>query len=541
MFTNVECDLCSRSFKNRGSLRTHKTNFHRNKNILKDNLLSKTSERTGPPTRLGLKVKLTNAQMVDNVLDNKRGELSPELWKSLKRQTQSQIRDEKEDGEIVSPLPPPKQVETPKDPESLLVKRKRIVSDTDESSDTPVLRKAIKKTKYRNKRSRRQKAIESANDTDISWDEHGDSETDYDATSATEQDTATDLTDATTDTDAITTDVESTKSDETVVNNGQFYGDDGTSLPVNRDTDDTLSNDDAIVPYEANTVTDDTLSNEDALVPYKSDSSDDEVLQPFVEKAVLAGTNETLSDGSLVPFVEPVLITNVPPPRTITLEYRCNFCFDVFTSRNDLNIHIKKSHPFRCNQCMRSFDTEEELMDHLEVDHPTCPVCGGAFPNREKFLHHYHTDHPQEEANEPEPDTEMDTESEDELTDEENPKAELNREDKQFHKHINCITIDRFLDIKRLISDNHFESLVEDEELMKGLQILLKGVVKGFIPICSSQRFALTKQMKDLMYGFIKRPSARKILRDKTNFKLLFDIIWSSVESVITSFLRYPV
>jgi len=378
MFPKVVCDLCSRSFKNRASLRVHKTNFHRTKDSLKDNLLSKTSERTGPPSRLGLQVKLTNAQLVDNVIDKKKGELAPEIWKRLKRQTQSEIKRQKEEG-TVKPLPPgfspPKgTIETPEDPESLLVKRRRIVSDTDESSDTPVLRKAMKKTKYRKKRSRRQKAIESANDTDISWDTQADSEANV-KSSATEQDT--DLTDATADTGADTadTDVESTKSDATVVNNGRFYGDDGTALPVNRDTDDTLSNDDAIVPYEPDT--DDTLANEDAIVPYKPSedtddtddntdtvvpykdvSSDEEVLQPFLEKPVLTGTNETLADGSLVPFVEPVLITNIPPPRTITVEYRCNFCFDVFKSRDVLANHVKKNHPFRCNQCMRTFNTE---------------------------------------------------------------------------------------------------------------------------------------------------------------------------------------
>ena len=156
MFPKVVCDLCSRSFKNRASLRVHKTNFHRSNDTLKDNLLSRRSgvERTGPPTRLGLQVKLTNAQIVDNVLDKKKGELAPEVWKTLKRQTQSEIRRQKEEGTVRPPPPvfsPPKQVETPEEPESLLVKRRRIASDTDESSDTPVLRKAKKKTKYRKK------------------------------------------------------------------------------------------------------------------------------------------------------------------------------------------------------------------------------------------------------------------------------------------------------------------------------------------------------------------------------------------------------
>ena len=99
------------------------------------------------------------------------------------------------------------------------------------------------------------------------------------------------------------------------------------------------------------------------------------------------------------------------------------------------------------------------------IQHVQCAETNFPSTLTEKYLYHYHTDHPQEEANEPEPDTEMITESEDELTDEENPRAELIREDKQFHKDINCITIDQFLDIKELISNNHFESLVENNEL----------------------------------------------------------------------------
>ena len=321
MFINVACDLCSRSFKNRASLRTHKTNFHRNKDTLKDNMLSKTSERTGPPTRLGLKVQLTNAQLVDNFLDKKRGELSPEVWKKYKRQTQSEIRREKASGKIPSsqPLQPfsklmkaltelePSKNPTPKDPDTLLTKRKRVDSDTDESSDAPVLRKAMKqkKTKYRKKRSRRQKAIESANDTDISWDKHGDGETDYDDGTSAEN-----VTDTTADTDG-TTDTNSVKSDETVVDidTDDTLSNDGTIVPyeTKTDTDDTLSNEDDIVPYQPLEDTDDTLSNGDTVDLFKSNSSDDEILQPFVEKAVLTGTNKTSADGSLVPFVKPVL------------------------------------------------------------------------------------------------------------------------------------------------------------------------------------------------------------------------------------------
>ena len=59
----------------------------------------------------------------------------------------------------------------------------------------------------------------------------------------------------------------------TVVNNGRFYSDVGTAIPVNnKDSDDMLSNDGGIVPFQTNTNTDDTLSNEGGIVPYKPPS-----------------------------------------------------------------------------------------------------------------------------------------------------------------------------------------------------------------------------------------------------------------------------
>jgi len=325
-------------------------------------------------------------------------------------------------------------------------------------------------------------------------------------------------------------------------------------------TDGTLSNDDAIVPYETKdsedeSYTDGTLSNDDAIVPYQPESESDEEGLPGLEnienpEKSMKGSNQTLPDGSLVPFANLTVQENVKMmndiydenrPRILTGKYKCQFCKEKLETKLELLNHEKLEHPYNCKMCMTEYDTKEERTDHFEVDHPTCQVCGEQFFNKKRYLHHYHTKHSKEEDNEPEPDTKMETESEDEISDEENPQAELFREDKQFHKHINCITIKRFLDIRNLIRNNQFESLVSDKELMDGLQILLKGVVKGFIPICSSQRFALTKQMKDIMYGFVKRPSKRKILKNKGNFKLLIDIVWSSVESVINSFLSYPI
>lgn len=223
----------------------------------------------------------------------------------------------------------------------------------------------------------------------------------------------------------------------------------------------------------------------------------------------------------------------------IKSNYRCRFCDRQFKSTSELTSHAKRRHNFKCKTCTTTFENTDELLEHVNIDHPRCKVCGKIFTNTARYLTHYQTVHQHEEADESEPNKYLSTASEDELSDEEDPRAEIKREDKMFHKHINCVTIERFLEIRKLMTNNQFERLVNDKQLMEALHIILKGVVKGFIPICTTQRIILTKEMKKLMYSFVRRPSPTKILRNKHNLKMLFDVIWTGVKVVIDSFLQY--
>ena len=116
---------------------------------------------------------------------------------------------------------------------------------------------------------------------------------------------------------------------------------------------------------------------------------------------------------------------------------------------------------------------------------------------------------------------------------------DIDVEDRQFHKHINCVTIDKFMEIREFINQNRFDTLASDFELLEALQIIFKGVIKGYIPICSSQRLVLTRQMKKLMYSFGSKPSSTLLMRNKNNLKQLFSILWDSIETVITSYMKY--
>ena len=196
----------------------------------------------------------------------------------------------------------------------------------------------------------------------------------------------------------------------------------------------------------------------------------------------------------------------------------------------------KYKNAFRCKTCPSTFTTKEELVEHIDLDHPKCKICKKRFTNEARYLNHYQGVH----ENKEEPfEEELPPASEDEVSDVEDPRAELKREDRQFHKHINCVTIDRFLEIRSLVDNNQFDAIAGNTELLQGLQIIMKGVIKGFIPICSSQRFVMSKEMKVLMYRFAKSPSSTILLRNKQNIKMLFNVLWSSVKTVIESFLKY--
>lgn len=132
------------------------------------------------------------------------------------------------------------------------------------------------------------------------------------------------------------------------------------------------------------------------------------------------------------------------------------------------------------------------------------------------------------------------TESEDNNSDVDNSDDyELRSRDEMSRKHINCITVDRFIHVRNLIRNNDFDTIAGDANLVHALQVIIKGVLKGFIPICSSQRMVLTPKLKSLMYRFSKYASSEMVLKHRVNLKSLFDILGKSVRFVVDAFNRF--
>lgn len=128
------------------------------------------------------------------------------------------------------------------------------------------------------------------------------------------------------------------------------------------------------------------------------------------------------------------------------------------------------------------------------LEHPLCRICGIRFSTNDEFLQHNARIHPENRRY----DGELPSDSDDE-----SDRSDYKSTDRQFHKHVNCVNINyKFLEIQDMINQNQFETLANDQELLDALQIIFKGVLKGYIPICSAQRMILTRSMKKLMFDF---------------------------------------
>ena len=307
------------------------------------------------------------------------------------------------------------------------------------------------------------------------------------------------------------------------------------------DSDTTLSVSDEVVPYVPSDTVDDVpdlpvgvLTDEESLEPEETRISCPDCHRKFASQALLERHHRDKHQPknkhkrparSRSPFDG-----ELPGPSNLKA-YQCNVCKDILKTKKGYLEHMK-SHRYDCNMCAARFNTVDDRDKHMSLEHPFCRICEKAFPNLDDYIRHKIRYHSEDQSY----DGHLPSESEDEMNSDED---DIDVEDRQFHKHINCVSIDKFMEIRELINHNNFETLVSDEELLDALQIVFKGVIKGFIPICSSQRLVLTRPMKRLMFRFGTKPSATLLMRNKSNLKQLFNILWDSVNNVITNFMKY--
>ena len=208
---------------------------------------------------------------------------------------------------------------------------------------------------------------------------------------------------------------------------------------------------------------------------------------------------------------------------------KCPFCNE---TPSYLKLHIRQEHSFSCTGCRIRFKNKKLLLEHISLEHPTCKVCSKTFNTKRELLIHQ-KDHPEERFD-------IEETTDEETTDEDDSdESENQREDREFYENINCLAIERFVEIRELITKNDFKTLSKNKKLLKGLSIIMNGVKNGFIQICSAQRLVLTNSQKELVYRLAKSSTGHLVMKERQDLSLLFDVLWDSVKQVSATFLKY--
>jgi len=216
-----------------------------------------------------------------------------------------------------------------------------------------------------------------------------------------------------------------------------------------------------------------------------------------------------------------------------TKVYQCKICKDILKTEEGYLRHMSDHHTkYDCTVCAARFDDITARDVHMSLEHPKCMICNIAFFSIEEYERHKLEQHQEDRRY----DGQLPSETEDEMSDGE---EDVDLEDRQFRKHINCVSVDQFMLIHELIMSNQFDTLANDPDLLDSLQIIFKGVLKGYIPLCSPQRLILTREMKKLLVSYGANASTILLMRKKKTLKHLFKVLWPSVELVVKEFSKY--
>ena len=222
---------------------------------------------------------------------------------------------------------------------------------------------------------------------------------------------------------------------------------------------------------------------------------------------------------------------------------------------NNPNVHDQTKVYFQCPHCEDQFTEQRELEKHLPVEHSACPKCNQVFSNFNEYSSHWREFHKIKHITLMHHATERVKDIQHALTDDdispnitsdssdtnESSDDELKNQDSLSRKHLNCVTVDRFLQVRNLIARNEFESLIADKKLINAMRTIIVGVTHGFIPLCSSQRLILTPRLKQLLHKLNRSPSSKLILENRDNITQLFQILGNSIRFIVDSFHTYGI
>ena len=111
-------------------------------------------------------------------------------------------------------------------------------------------------------------------------------------------------------------------------------------------------------------------------------------------------------------------------------------------------------------------------------------------------------------------------------------------------KYVNCVSVEDFEKVRKAIKNYRSDIVINDATTLHVIQTLFKGILDGWIPICTSQKQMFSKDAIEL----VRKVRESKIIdlhslisKNKTELENIFNFIDKSIKLVVESYNKFGI
>ena len=122
--------------------------------------------------------------------------------------------------------------------------------------------------------------------------------------------------------------------------------------------------------------------------------------------------------------------------------------------------------------------------------------------------------------------------------------SESDNDEGDAAKYVNCISIEDFEKVRKSIKNYNIDSVISDTKDLYVIKTLFKGILDGWIPICTSQKQMFSRQQ----VKFIRKVGNSKIIdlnalisENKEELEKIFSSVDKSIKLVVEAYNKFGI
>ena len=132
----------------------------------------------------------------------------------------------------------------------------------------------------------------------------------------------------------------------------------------------------------------------------------------------------------------------------------------------------------------------------------------------------------------------------DHSTEEKSDEDSSGGDDVDKSKYVNCVSVEDFEKVRKAIKNYRSDIVINDANTLHVIQTLFKGILDGWIPVCTSQKQMFSKDAIEL----VRKVRESKIIdlhslisKNKTELENIFNFIDKSIKLVVESYNKFGI